>query len=243
MQRTMLFKKFLMPCGLCAAVPTMKPANPVEEHATPCSNETQEKKLIKPSELPIYSVEDGYSKQMPCVGYPSIIEDNIRKVRQSVGEIKHSLDKITNDVSNTLENLKFVVDYLQDEANHLPRIGAVGIGGLSGLILGLRGGMLKRLFYTTAGAGIVGCVCFPREAKQALNTVEHYGNISLNFIYGVKPGDSRKEISLSNIASLKDLFDIKLFDELSQTFNRITSNAIEKVEESQPTKVPETEKK
>lgn len=59
-----LFKKFLMPCGLCAAVPAMKPVNPPEE-TVPCNNETQAKKLIKPSELPIYTVEDGYSKQMP----------------------------------------------------------------------------------------------------------------------------------------------------------------------------------
>ena len=58
-----LFKKFLMPCGLCAAIPIMKPP---EEHAKPCNNETQEKKLIKPSELPIYSIDDnGYSKQLP----------------------------------------------------------------------------------------------------------------------------------------------------------------------------------
>lgn len=66
----------------------------------------------------------------------------------------------------------------------MPRIGAVGIGGLSGLILGLRGGMLKRLLYTTTGASIMGCICFPKETKQALNTVEHYGNISYNFVYG-----------------------------------------------------------
>lgn len=65
MQRTVLFKKFLMPCGLCAAIPAMKPNSPPEEHAVPCSNETQAKKLIKPSELPIYSAEDGYTKQMP----------------------------------------------------------------------------------------------------------------------------------------------------------------------------------
>lgn len=80
--------------------------------------------------------------------------------------------------------ISVAVDYLQDEANIMPRIGAVGIGGLSGLIFSLRGGILKRLFYTTTGASIVGCICFPKEAKQALNTVEHYGNISYNFIYG-----------------------------------------------------------
>lgn len=79
-----------------------------------------------------------------------------------------------------------VVDYLQDESNLLPRVGAVGIGGLSGLVLGLRGGFIKRLLYTTTGAGIVGTICFPRETKEALSVVEHYGNIGYNFVYGGK---------------------------------------------------------
>ncbi|KOC70668.1 hypothetical protein WH47_03684 [Habropoda laboriosa] len=199
-----LFKKFLMPCGLCAAVPIMKPTNPVEEHATPCNNETQGKKLIKPSELPIYSVADGYSKQMPrfLMMFPILL-------------------KILNVV---------IVDYLQDEANYLPRIGAVGIGGLSGLTLGLRGGLLKRLFYTSTGAGIVGCICFPREAKEALNTVEHYGNISYNFIYGVKPGDSKTEILKNDFPLLKSMLESKYFRMLSQPFEQKTSNATEKME-------------
>lgn len=77
-----------------------------------------------------------------------------------------------------------ISDYLQDQANLMPRIGAVGVGGLSGLILSLRGGIFKRLMYTTTGAAIVGCVCFPKETKETVNTMEHYGNVSYNFIYG-----------------------------------------------------------
>ncbi|XP_068968918.1 MICOS complex subunit MIC27 [Bombus flavifrons] len=235
MYRIMLFKKFLMPCGLCAAVPAMKP--PTSEDTTPCSNETQGKKLIKPSELPIYSIDDGYSKQMPCIEYPSIVEENIRKVRQSVREIKVTLDRISHDVSSTFENLKFAVDYLQDDVNIWPRIEAVGVGGLSGLILSLRGGILKRLFYTTTGASIVGCICFPKEVKQALNTVEHYGNISYNFIYGVKPGDSnKKEISVNEFSLLKSVLESEYFRMVARLFEKETSdttvstNTTEKVE-------------
>lgn len=240
MHRTLFFKKFLMPCGLCAAVPAMKPPTPPEEKATPCSNETKGKKLIKPSELPIY-VDDGFnSKEMPCIQqpqeYPSVVEDNIRKVRQTVGEIKLTLDRVSNDVSNTFENLKFIIDYLQDEANLMPRIGAVGIGGLSGLILGLRGGILKKLFYTTAGASVVGCICFPKEAKEAFNTVEHYGNISYNFIYGVKPGDTKKEISLNEFPLLKSVVESEYFRMLTRPFEQKPSNATSEKTEETPKK-------
>ena len=157
------------------------------------------------------------------IEYPSIVEENIRKVRQTVREIKVTLDKVSHDVSSTFENLKFAVDYLQDEANIMPRIGAVGIGGLSGLIFSLRGGILKRLFYTTTGASIVGCICFPKEAKQALNTVEHYGNISYNFIYGVKPGDNKKEISVNEFPLLKSVLESEYFRMIARLFEKETS--------------------
>ena len=56
-----LFKKFLMPCGICAAVPVIKP----KEEPKPVSNEAQNKKLIKPSELPIYTFEKVETKEPP----------------------------------------------------------------------------------------------------------------------------------------------------------------------------------
>lgn len=230
MNRTVLFKKFLMPCGLCAAVPIMKPPTP-EEHTKPC-NETQGKKLIKPSELPIYSVDDnGYSKQLPCVEHPSIVEKKIREVRQSVAAVKVVLDGVFLDISNTfkyLDNIKFAVDYLQDEANLIPRIGAVGIGGLSGLVLSLRRGIPTKLVATTAGASIVGCVCFPKEAQQVANTLGHYRNITFNFIFGVKPGDNIKDISFSELLkALPELFEKK---DLSSLFEKKTGDATEKEE-------------
>lgn len=243
MHRTVLFKKFLMPCGLCAAVPAMKPTDPPREHATSISNETQAKKFIKPSELPIYSAEDGYTKQMPCAEYPTIVEENVRKVRKTVQEIKVSIDNLSYNVTSTLDQFKFVVDYLQDEANLMPRIGAVGIGGLSGLILGLRGGMFKRLLYTSTGAGIIGCFCFPKEAKEAFSTVEHYGNITYNFIYGVKPGDGQKEISLTEIPLVKSVLESEYFRMITEPFKQKSLSTADKPEENTHASKSEKENK
>ncbi|XP_043257704.1 MICOS complex subunit MIC27 isoform X2 [Colletes gigas] len=232
----LLFKKFLMPCGLCAAVPVMKPVNPQKEQTTPCSNETQPKKLIKPSDLPIYSVDDGQSKQMPCIEeQPSIVEENIRKARQSVQGLKVVYDDVSHNVSLAVENFNFVIDYLQDKSNFLPRVGAVGIGGLSGLVLGLRGGFFKRLLYTSVGAGFVGSICFPQETKETFNTVEHYGNIGYNFICGVKPGDNKTEISLNDFPLLKTIVESDFYQKVSQLFEKIPSNTTtEKMEEKSP---------
>lgn len=177
------------------------------------------------------------------VEYPSIVEENVRKVRKMVQEIKVSIDNVSYNVTSTLEQFKFIVDYLQDEANLMPRIGAVGIGGLSGLVLGLRGGMIKRLLYTTTGAGIIGCICFPKEAKQAFNTVEHYGNISYNFIYGVKPGDGQNEISLAEIPLVKSVLESEYFRMVTEPFKQKALSTTDKPEENTNASKSENEKK
>ncbi|XP_076378159.1 MICOS complex subunit 26/27 isoform X1 [Megalopta genalis] len=222
-------KKFMMPCGLCAAVPVLKPVNPPEQQPKPCHTEKHSENLIKPSELPIYSTEEGYT-QMPCTEHtrPTIVEENIRKVRVQLQELRQIGDNVSQKVTTTVDQFKYIIDYLQDEANILPRAGAVGIGGLSGLILGLRGGLFKKFFYTTTGASIVGVICFPKEAKEALNAIEHYGQISYNFIYGVKPGDSKGETSFKEYPLVKSVLESEYFQFLTKPFEK----ASEKKEEN-----------
>lgn len=80
------------------------------------------------------------------------------------------------------------MDYLNEEDNTVPRIGAVAIGGLSGLIFGVRGGFFKKLIYTSIGAGGVASICYPKEAKiyteKALVETKRYVAIGYNFVYG-----------------------------------------------------------
>lgn len=57
------FKKILMPCGLCAAIPAINPS-PSGDSTLSGNKGAGVKKLIRPSELPIYSLEEDYSKQI-----------------------------------------------------------------------------------------------------------------------------------------------------------------------------------
>lgn len=85
------------------------------------------------------------------------------------------------------------VDYLNEPDNTLPRVGAIAIGGLSGYILGLRGGFFRRSFYGIIGATAIASICYPKDAEiyaqQGIVEVKKYASIGYNFIYGVKPGD------------------------------------------------------
>lgn len=79
-----------------------------------------------------------------------------------------------------------LLDYLREESNVMPRMGAIGIGGLTGLILGLRGRTFKRLVYSSTGALTMGAICYPKKAEEGFDMAKHYINIGYNFIYGGK---------------------------------------------------------
>lgn len=77
-----------------------------------------------------------------------------------------------------------LLDYLREESNVMPRMGAIGIGGLTGLILGLRGRTFKRLVYSSTGALTMAALCYPKKAEEGVDLAKHYINVGYNFIYG-----------------------------------------------------------
>lgn len=211
MQGIKLFKKFLIPGGLCGAVPIIRPVPPSPDKPVQCNN--TETNLIRPSQLPIYIQETSShtTQNTTCCddeNPPSFLEQGFGTVRKSIQGVIKEYDDVTNNINNKfstgLEHSQFMLDYLREEGNALPRVGAVAIGGLTGLIFSLRGGKFKRFIYTTTGAMTVGAVCYPNEAKQSLNASKHYINIGYNFIYGVKPGDENQlEIVWPEFTKLK----------------------------------------
>ncbi|XP_014489442.1 PREDICTED: MICOS complex subunit MIC27 isoform X2 [Dinoponera quadriceps] len=203
----MFFKKILMPCGLYAALPAALPAaNPTSSPGDSMlshNKETATKKLIRPSELPIYPLEDDYTKQISCTDCPpSFLEQNISKIRKSAqavaSEYQHYTGVISDSVNIGFEHSRSLLDYLHEESNVMPRMGAIGIGGLTGLIFGLRGRIFKRLIYSSTGALTMAGLCYPKKAEEGLDLTKHYVNVGYNFIYGEKSTDSRDECEDEN---------------------------------------------
>jgi MICOS complex subunit MIC27 len=81
-----------------------------------------------------------------------------------------------------------VRDYLNEPDNTIPRAGAIAVGGLAGLIFGVRGGFFRKLIYTSIGAGGVASVCYPKEAEvyaqKSLVESKKFATIGYNFVYG-----------------------------------------------------------
>lgn len=85
--------------------------------------------------------------------------------------------------------LKGLVEYLgKEDSDQTHKAGAIAIGGLTGLIFGLRGGFFRRALFTSAGALGMASICYPQEAAEysgyALEEAKKYSTIGYNFIYG-----------------------------------------------------------
>lgn len=198
--RTMLFKKILMPCGLCAAVPAIKANASTLQESMPLNiQEPKDIKLIRPSELPIYTFEDDYCKQSPCndsLPPSSMLEQHVSKVRiliqTAVTEYHHYTGVISDTLSIGYEHSSTLLDYLREESNIMPRMGAIGIGGLAGLILGLRGRTFKRIVYSSTGALTMAAICYPKKAEEGFEMAKYYVRVGYYFVHGVKPDDEKE---------------------------------------------------
>ncbi|XP_055640414.1 MICOS complex subunit MIC27 [Toxorhynchites rutilus septentrionalis] len=177
--------------------------------------------ICKPSELPLYrpiNQKISYEGEGPKDETPSkpvqLIEEGIRTVRVQLSEasklVTDQKKRITDLYDEGKSQTKFVRDYLNEEGNTMPRVGAIAIGGLAGLIFGLRGGFFRRLIYTSIGSGGVASLCYPQEAEMyaqhGLVEAKKYATIGYNFVYGVKPGDKQLELPTipTSLGELKD---------------------------------------
>lgn len=203
-----MLRKFAASSVLLAAVPVAPTKDTKDSSA-----ETKK----RPQDLPIYSTihdsSEKTSEEKPAESSTirSGIECGVRTVRETCCDCASSIQAqkkpIDDFVSKGIEHSQFVFDYLNEPANGPYRAGAIAVGALSGYIIGIRRGFIRRLLYTSIGGLGVASICYPKEAEQysqqALSEAKTYATILYNFAYGVKPGDEPKPIpsvssSLSN---------------------------------------------
>ena len=81
-------------------------------------------------------------------------------------------------------------EFLRDDKNQIPRIGAVASGVLVGYVVSLRRGYFKRLLYPIIGGVGAAAVCYPKEASEyyesSLQLSRRYSIIGYHFLNGGK---------------------------------------------------------
>ncbi|KAG5681923.1 hypothetical protein PVAND_011326 [Polypedilum vanderplanki] len=178
-----------MPIGLISA------AVIVENNGDQKEKLKNPKLICKPSELPIYTslVDSGSKKKCECEAnkkssaVASAIEESVKAVRTELTKVTDVYDSQKANIERYyvtfMKDTQHIRNYLQEEDNTMPRVGAIAISSLAGVILGIRGGFFKKLFYASLTGSSMAAVCYPREAKK-------YATIAYNFAYGKNPNDA-----------------------------------------------------
>lgn len=212
----MLRKVIVGSIGAAAVIPIVKAATPLSEELS----EPAKPPLMRPSDLPIYEAPHAeyieYTQAKTNENRSSYIRSALLSPVSAVREQAQVVWEQTESVKNTVadhyhemtDRTDWIIQYLREEENKDVRYGAVAMGALTGFIFGLRGGIIKRLFYAGLGTTAMGFVCFPEEskelAKQDLGLAKQYINIAYNFLYGVKPGDPQLEVKFPELSFPKD---------------------------------------
>ncbi|KAL0849787.1 hypothetical protein ABMA28_011734 [Loxostege sticticalis] len=211
-----MLRKVVVGSGLLALVPAVKAASPVQDAPSGPAKPPP----MRPSDLPIYEAPhadygeyvESTSKEHKTGYIKSALLTPVKAVREQVQTVWVQTDAIKNTVADNYHEVRdrsdWIVQYLREEENKEVRYGAVAMGGLTGFIFGLRGGIIRRLFYTGLGTTGMGLVCFPEQTKELMKSngalAKQYINIAYNFLYGVKPGDPQLEVKFPELSFPKD---------------------------------------
>ncbi|KAL1417113.1 hypothetical protein MTO96_027166 [Rhipicephalus appendiculatus] len=133
-------------------------AAPSEEKKPACKPCCRGKKLKKPSELPLYSCPSQNVEYELVEEPPSQVENAVRYVRTSVSPYYSAVESFgerAGEIYTTaIEHSKSSYEYVTREENMVARAMAISLGGLTGIILGARGGIFKKLIYGSAAAAV-----------------------------------------------------------------------------------------
>ncbi|XP_050026549.2 MICOS complex subunit MIC27 isoform X1 [Dermacentor andersoni] len=145
-------------------------AAPAEEKKPACRPCCRGKKLKKPSELPLYSCPSENVEYELVEEPPGQVENAVHYVRTSLSPyysaVESASERVGDLYTTAIEHSKSSYEYVTREENMVSRAMAISLGGLTGIVLGARGGIFKKLIYGSVGATAAAAACYPKEARK-----------------------------------------------------------------------------
>ncbi|XP_075235874.1 MICOS complex subunit 26/27 isoform X3 [Lycorma delicatula] len=151
------------------------PAPPPPDSSSEPKECDPNKPLVRAKDLPIYFTPDGkLHKQKPQEDEDKVPDDilmsAVKEGRKTIWKTRDQFSELGKSVDHFFEtgkaHLESSVQQLREPENANLRYGVIGGGGLVGLLFSLRGGIFKKVFYTSAGALAMAAVCYPVEADE-----------------------------------------------------------------------------
>jgi len=145
---------------------------------------TQNSRIVRVRDLPIYydAKNDDIYRYVPRINddQPKTNNNNwlypyISQTRQSVQQIwtdnKNLRQRIARGVETGEAHAKATIDYIRDDQTFLPKVGVVTIAALGGLLLGHKGGAIRKTFYSSVAAAVALSACYPKQSANLLDQV------------------------------------------------------------------------
>jgi len=120
------------------------------------------------------------------------LERLVMKCREDMVPVKATMGSYTENLRCQMISIygdaKDNVCYLRTRAPEEVRIGVVVAGGLFGMMLGFRRGLMRKIFFGALGAGAGAYLAYPEETKYYVSNsvpiAKKYASIAYNFVSG-----------------------------------------------------------
>ncbi|XP_077990402.1 MICOS complex subunit MIC27-like [Glandiceps talaboti] len=141
------------------------------------SGESELSQLMKPRQLPIYVQPTPKVEYEFVVEKPNAVQETITQARKHVWKCTESMqgtiDKVKEVWHKAETTTNTVIKYTQTEEGFYPRLVAISMAGMIGVVLGARGGVTKKLIYSGGLMTAATSLCYPHQAVDiAQNTYD-----------------------------------------------------------------------
>ncbi|XP_072029949.1 MICOS complex subunit MIC27-like isoform X2 [Amphiura filiformis] len=130
--------------------------------------------MVKPKDLPIYAEPESKYEYQLVPPSKSVIEPWVSVVRTQVwkwsDKCQGAIDKTKQAYTTTEKKTKDVVDFIKTEENLAPRAAVIGLAGLTGVVLARKGGLFRKLFYSSTLMAGTASLCYPYQAVRIAKT-------------------------------------------------------------------------
>ncbi|XP_076456951.1 MICOS complex subunit MIC26-like [Babylonia areolata] len=158
-----------------------------------------EERRVKVTELSLYeNPEDRIEYR--------ILPEDISPLRQGISEVRQAIWNYLEAVQETTDMVKEkfdigkahtegLIDYIQNDPGMLPRAAVITVAGLGGIIAGYRGGVMRKLFFSTTAVVAATSLCYPNEAV-ALTTGAYNSTVgSISSLWSSEDSDAECQCS------------------------------------------------
>ncbi|CAF1044279.1 unnamed protein product [Didymodactylos carnosus] len=155
---------------------------------------SKESRIVRVRDLPIYynAKEDDIYQYAPEQN--TWLKTQVSQIRKSVQQTWSDNKELRVRIARMIEtggaHAKSTADYIRDDHTFLPKVGVVTLAGLGGLLLGHRGGPVRKTFYSSVAVAVALSACYPKQSAAILDQAYVRIKNEANFAYEKATGKS-----------------------------------------------------